>query len=99
MLLLSLAPLLMTQAMGKRRETCPASDVSTEQTSNPKTHGQSQDVETVTDLYNTDSPKQTSESNTDIETANEPMQIQRRGRVTLLRRLKLTNLLLRKSAK
>jgi len=50
----------------QNRETCPTSDPSVVHPSNPKLHGQCQDVETTTDLRHKDSTKQTSELNTDI---------------------------------
>ena len=58
---------------GQNRETCPISDPFVSQTSNPKSNGQSQDIETTTDLTHNDNSKGTSEPSTDIETASEPM--------------------------
>ena len=59
---------------GQNRETCPTSDPPAAHPSNPKSHGESQDFENATNLIHDDSPKQTSESKTDIETAYEPIQ-------------------------
>ena len=59
---------------GKNRETCSTLDPSVVHPSNPKSHGQSHDHETATDLRFTDSSKQTSESSTDAESAHEPIQ-------------------------
>ena len=57
----------------KTRKTCPISDPSVPQTSTLKPTGQSQDIETTTDLTHNDTSKQTSERSTDTETAREPM--------------------------
>ena len=54
---------------GYNRETCPP----VLQPSNPKSNGQTQNIETTTDLAHNDSSKQTSEPSTDTETACEPM--------------------------
>ena len=54
----------------------PTSDPCVVHPSNPKSHGQSQEVETATDLNHINSSKRTSESSTHIETAYEPMQQQ-----------------------
>ena len=59
---------------GQNRETCPISDPSIVHPSSPQLQGQSQDVETATDLRHNDSSKQTSVSSTNKETANEPTQ-------------------------
>ena len=61
---------------GQNRETCPTSEPSLVTPSNPKLHGQSpsQNVETTTGLHDNDNSIQVTESNTDIETAHEPMQ-------------------------
>ena len=58
---------------GQNRETCPISDPSIPQSSKPKSNGQSQNIETTTDLTHIDNSKQTSEPSTDTETACEPM--------------------------
>ena len=54
-------------------ETRPISDRSVPQSSKPKSNGQSQDIETTTDLTHNDNSKQTSEPSTDSETASESM--------------------------
>ena len=59
---------------GQNLETCLTFDPSVVPPSNHKSHFQSQDVQTATDLRQNDSSEQTSESNTDNETAYEPMQ-------------------------
>ena len=43
------------------------------QTSKPKSNGQSQDIETTTDLIHNDNSKQMPEPSTETETACEPM--------------------------
>ena len=58
---------------GQNRETCPTFDPTVLQPSNPKLHGQSQEIETTTDLAHNDSSKQTSDPSMDTETAYEPM--------------------------
>ena len=58
---------------GQNRETCPTSDPTVLQPSNVKSHCQSQDIETTTDLHYKESSNQTSEPNTDTEIACEPM--------------------------
>ena len=58
---------------GQNRETCPISDPYIPQSSKPKSNGQSQDIETTTDLTHNDNSKRTPEPNTDTETACEPM--------------------------
>ena len=57
---------------GQNRETCPTSDPSILPFSEPKLNGQGQAIETATDLHYKYSSKQTSEPNTDTETAYEP---------------------------
>ena len=57
----------------QNRETCPTFDPSILQLSNPKSRGQSQDIETTTDLAHNDSSRQTPEPSTDTETAYESM--------------------------
>ena len=59
---------------GPNQETCATSDPPIVDPSTPKSNGQCQDLETATDLRHNDNSKQTSESNTDFETAYEPMQ-------------------------
>ena len=59
---------------GQNRETCPTFEPSVLQPSNPTSNGQSQDIETTTDLHYNINSTQASESNTDIETAFKPMQ-------------------------
>ena len=59
---------------GQNRETCSTSDPSVVLPSHPKSHGQSHDIETATDLCHSDSSKQTSGTSTDIETAYDSMQ-------------------------
>ena len=58
---------------GQNRESCPTSDPSVLQLSKSKSNGETQDIETTTDLAQNDSSKQTSEPRTDIETTCEPM--------------------------
>ena len=58
---------------GQNRETCPSSDPIVSHPSNPKSHGQSQDIETTADLTNNDSSEQISEPSTDTELTYEPM--------------------------
>ena len=57
----------------QNRETCPTFDPSVVHPPDPKSNGQSQDIETTADLVHNDSSKQTSEPGTDMETACEPM--------------------------
>ena len=52
---------------GQNRETCPTSDPSIVLPSNPISQGQSQVVETTTDLRHNDSSTRGSQSNADIE--------------------------------
>ena len=56
---------------GQNKETRPISDPSMAHRSKPKSPGQSQDVETATDLGHNDSSEQISESSTDSENAYE----------------------------
>ena len=58
---------------GQNRKTCPSSDLTVLHPSNPKSHGQSQDIETTADLTHNDNCEKTSELSTDTETACEPM--------------------------
>ena len=58
---------------GQNRETCRIFDPPVPQNLTPKSNGQSQDIETTTDLTHNDNSKQTSEPSTDTETACEPM--------------------------
>ena len=60
-------------SVGQNRETCPTSDPSIVHPSNPKSNGQSQDIETTTELAPIDSSDQTSEPSTDTKSAYEPM--------------------------
>ena len=55
---------------GQNRETCPISDPSVAQTPKPKLNGQSQDIETTTDLTQNDNAKDIYESITDAETCH-----------------------------
>ena len=55
-------------------ETCPTSDPTVLQLSKPESNGQSQDIETTTDLAHNESSKQISEPSADTETAYGPMQ-------------------------
>ena len=57
----------------QNRETCASSDPTVLHPSNPKSNGQSQDIETTTNLTHNDKSKRISEPNTDTETASEPM--------------------------
>ena len=54
---------------GQNRETCPIFDPYVLQYSNPKSHGQSQDIEVIKDLIHNDNSEHKSEPNTDTETA------------------------------
>ena len=58
---------------GQNWETCPTSDPSVVHPADPKSHGQSQDIETTTNIAQNDSSKRTSELSTDTETAYELM--------------------------
>ena len=58
----------------QNREAYPTFHPSVEHPSNPKSYGQSQDLETATDPSHNDSSTPTLESSTDNETAYEPMQ-------------------------
>ena len=59
---------------GQNRETGPTFDPSSVHPSNPKSHGQSRDIDTARDLCYNDLSTEARESNTDIETAYKPMQ-------------------------
>ena len=59
---------------GQNQDACPTSDPSNVYPSNPKSHGQSRDIETKTDLIHNDSSELVSKQSTDTETACEPMQ-------------------------
>ena len=58
---------------GQNRETCPTSDPTVPQLSKSKMNGQSQDIETTTDLTQNDNVKHISESNTDTEITCKPV--------------------------
>ena len=58
---------------GQNRETRPTCDPPAVHPPDSKSNGQSQDIETITDLPQNYSSKQTSESNTDTEIASELM--------------------------
>ena len=58
---------------GQNRETRPISDPSIPQTSKSKSNGQSQDIETTTDLAQNDNSEKIFELSTDSETTCEPM--------------------------
>ena len=58
---------------GQDWETCPTSDSSVVHPSNIKSHGQSQDIETVTDQRYNDTSEHKTEPSTDFDTAYEPM--------------------------
>ena len=58
---------------GQNRETCPVFDPPVPQNLTPKSNGQSQDIETTSDLAHNDNSKRTSEPNTNTETTCEPM--------------------------
>ena len=58
---------------GQNRETCPTFDPPAVHPPDPKSNGQSQDIETTTNLAHNDSSDQTYEPSTDTETAYEPM--------------------------
>ena len=72
-LLLSHVSIFMIQAIVPLPETCPTSDPFVVHPSNLKPNGQSQDIETTTDLAQDDSSEQTSEPSTDSKTACELM--------------------------
>ena len=55
------------------REDRPSFDPTVLHPSNPKSHGQSQDIETTTVSTHNDNSKQTSETSLDTETVGEPM--------------------------
>ena len=58
---------------GQNRETRPISDPSVTRTLTPKSNGQSQDIETSTDLIQNDNAKHISESSTDAEFTCKPV--------------------------
>ena len=58
---------------GQNRETCPISDPSVPQTPKPQLNGQSQDIETTTDLTQNDNAKHIYESITDAEITCTPV--------------------------
>ena len=58
---------------GQNWETCPTSDPTLPQTLLPKSNGQSQDIETSTDLTQNDNTKHISESSTDAEITCKPV--------------------------
>ena len=58
---------------GQNRETCPISYPPVPHNLTPKSNGQSQDIETTTDLTHNDNSKQTSGSSTETEITYEPM--------------------------
>ena len=58
---------------GQNRETCPSFDPTVLHPSNPKSHGQSQDIETTADLAQKDNSEQIFEPSTDTEITYEPM--------------------------
>ena len=58
---------------GQNWETCPISDPSVPQTLMPKSNGQSQDIETTTDLTQNDNAKHIYESSTDAEITCKPV--------------------------
>ena len=58
---------------GQNRETRPISNPSVPQLSKSKLNGQSQDIETTTDLAQNDNSEQTFEPSTDTETECEPI--------------------------
>ena len=58
---------------GQNWENCPTSDPCVLQFSKSKSNGQTQDIETTTDLAHNDISEQTSEPSTDTETTCEPM--------------------------
>ena len=58
---------------GQNRETCPISDPSVSQTPKPKLNGQSKDIETTTDLTQSDNAKHIYESITDAEITCKPV--------------------------
>ena len=72
LLLLSPRSYFHDSSDGQNRETCPNSDPSVLHFSKPKSNGQSQDIETTTDLSHDDSSEKTSKPSTDTETACEP---------------------------
>ena len=58
---------------GQNRETCPISDPPVPQNVTPKSNGQSQDIETTTDLNQNDNAKHLYESITDAEITCKPV--------------------------
>ena len=58
---------------GQNRKTPPISNPSVPQSSKPKPNGQSQDIETTTDLAQNDNSEQIFEPSTDTKTTCEPM--------------------------
>ena len=58
---------------GQNRQTCPTSDPIVLHPSNPKSYGQSQDIETTADLTNNISFEQISEPSTDTEITYEAL--------------------------
>ena len=58
---------------GRNRESCPTSDPSKLRPSNLQSNGESQVIETTTDLAHNDSSEQTSQPSTDTETPYESM--------------------------
>ena len=60
---------LHNSSKGQNVETCPVSEPSKVHRSNTKAHCQNQDLETTTDLRIFESFKQTSQSNTDVDSA------------------------------
>ena len=60
-------------SIGQNRETRPISDPSVTPTLTPKSNGQSQDIETSTDLIQNDKAKHISESSTDAEITCKPV--------------------------
>ena len=57
---------------GQNRETCPTFDPTVLHPSISKSNGQSQDIETTTDLAQNDNSEQIFEPSTDTETSYEP---------------------------
>ena len=72
-LLLSRAPIFMIQPRVKIGKLAPCSDPYVLQLSKPKSNGQSQDIETTTDLAHNDSSEKTPEPSTDSQSACKPM--------------------------
>ena len=84
---------------GQNRETCPISDPSVPQTPMPKLNGQSQDIETTTDLTQNDNANTYMSQPPTLKLHVNLSHSHHQRRVTLLQRLKATILQLKKFPK